>query len=460
VKSWKGDKTYILECSSGDWADGGELWTPLVEYNYEKGTVLMNQMDIIANYDTIPQAGLLLRNLLTYALEKAPRTYQKVGILADDAAATFLLKTGLVAEKVDGALEQYALVLAQISAMEDADFAAISAYMQQGGTVMFLPFTPEESEKVSALLGKKVTATPGTVYHLEKMIPGGVTAGIAYTDLYRYDKVPMSPRPVKNTVLAENTVVVEGGTALLKDVPGTPWHNYYEDKWTSEHSRIAMVALNRATAQPEKYYMAEVAVGAGKAVLSQLCMDIANEKDLRVYTRLVSNLGATVLGDLFSYQKSNLDYSMDYVMSLPLQPYDRYETMKAYFVDPQYSLNNLGEGEYGWMLKLEKNREDGTITVPDSANKTIFISFFVDYPGEDIPCCAELLMNVPYELWFNGEKIEDLKKMTLRNGTNRVIFIGKCGDEDMNFRLVFTDPAGEPIKHLLCHLTIDEVDPK
>ena len=460
VKSWKGDMTYILECSSGDWADGGELWTPLVEYNYEKGTVLMNQMALVENYDTIPQAGILLRNLLTYALEKAPKTYQKVGILADDASATFLLKTGLVAEKAEGALEQYALILAQASSLSEEDGKALSAYLQQGGKVLFLPTAPEESEKLSAILGKKVTVTPSTVYHLEKMLPGGVTAGIAYTDLYRYDKIPMSPRPVKNTILAENTVVVEDGVALIKDVPGTPWHDYYENKFSSEHSRIAMVSLNRAEAQPEKYYMAQVAVGAGQAILSQLCMDIANEKDLRVYTRLVSNLGGTVLGDLFSYEKSNLDYSMDYIMSLPLQPYDRYETMRDYFVDPQYSLNNLGEGEYGWMLKLEKNREDGTVTAPNSANQTIFMSCFVDHPGEDIPCRAELLTNASTELWFNGELIRDLEHLTLRNGVNRVILISKCGEEDLKVRLVFTHPDGEPVKKLLCHLTIDEVDPK
>ncbi|WP_042199830.1 glycoside hydrolase family 2 protein, partial [Paenibacillus camerounensis] len=62
-----GDFTLLLECSSGDFGDGGDLWTPLLEYRSGAGLLLANQLELMANLEQIPQACLLLRNLLAYA---------------------------------------------------------------------------------------------------------------------------------------------------------------------------------------------------------------------------------------------------------------------------------------------------------------------------------------------------------------------------------------------------------
>lgn len=62
-----GDFTLLLECSAGDFGDGGDLWSPLLEYRHGRGLMVANQLELMAHADRVPQACLLLRNLLAYA---------------------------------------------------------------------------------------------------------------------------------------------------------------------------------------------------------------------------------------------------------------------------------------------------------------------------------------------------------------------------------------------------------
>lgn len=49
-------------------------------------------------------------------------------------------------------------------------------------------------------------------------------------------------------------------------------------------------------------------------------------------------------------------------MTLFCPPHIDYEAMKDYYTDPEFSLNNLGEGLYGWMKK-----KNGARTEPSSS---------------------------------------------------------------------------------------------
>ena len=66
-----GDFTLLLECSAGDFGDGGDLWSPLLEYRHGRGLVVANQLELMAHADRVPQACLLLRNLLAYEIGRA-----------------------------------------------------------------------------------------------------------------------------------------------------------------------------------------------------------------------------------------------------------------------------------------------------------------------------------------------------------------------------------------------------
>ncbi|MWJ29981.1 glycoside hydrolase family 2 protein, partial [Saccharibacillus sp. WB 17] len=62
-----GDYRLLLECSAGDFGDGGDLWTPLLEYRGGRGYLLASQLGLTSRFATVPQAALLLRRLLAHA---------------------------------------------------------------------------------------------------------------------------------------------------------------------------------------------------------------------------------------------------------------------------------------------------------------------------------------------------------------------------------------------------------
>ncbi|WP_143536182.1 glycoside hydrolase family 2 protein, partial [Saccharibacillus sp. O23] len=62
-----GDYRLLLESSAGDFGDGGDLWTPLLEYRGGGGYLLANQLGLTSRFARVPQACLLLRRLLAHA---------------------------------------------------------------------------------------------------------------------------------------------------------------------------------------------------------------------------------------------------------------------------------------------------------------------------------------------------------------------------------------------------------
>ena len=73
-----GDFNILLECSFGDFNDGGDLWTPLLEYKKGQGAVLACQLEVMKYFNTVPQACVLVRNMLSYLADKT-YTYATTG---------------------------------------------------------------------------------------------------------------------------------------------------------------------------------------------------------------------------------------------------------------------------------------------------------------------------------------------------------------------------------------------
>lgn len=460
VKPINGDFKFVLENGMGDYADGGDFWSPLVEYNHKKGKVIFNQLQIIKNFEKIPAACVLLRNILEYANGFGGKSHLKSATLVSEQGRKFLDRL-CVDNEIAADLADYDVIVAQASECHEKA-QQLGEWVENGGTLLVLPFGQEDTAVLSSICNKKINTSPAVAYHLERCGNNNVTDGISAVDLYRYDKVPMSPRQVENTVIAKNDISADA-TTLICDVPGTPWHDYYYFGCNSEYTRIALVDMNAEKCGDKRTFMAQIERGRGRIILSQLECDPDNEKDIRVYSRIIANLGAEVRGNIFSYEKKFFDYSVDSFMTLPLYDYQDYAAALGYYTDKEFSLNNLGEGLYGWMLKLEKNRKDGYIYIPDSRGNKYFLTCFADYLGdeESVEASARLDLNGDAQLWINGCRCDDLEKIIIKKGLNRIVIAAEAKDDkDLRFRIVFLDSNAQHLKNMKYHLTIDEVDPK
>jgi len=149
----------------------------------------------------------------------------------------------------------------------------------------------------------------------------------------------------------------------------------------------------------------------------------------------------------------------------------------TYFSDPNYVLNNLGEGVYGWMTRLEKKA--GSISIPDSKGQTWFLTAFVDseinrdptrraaheLPDSSIVPDLYLACNCQVKCFINGKeyvvekkgfmdpiKIEDV---LLRKGINRITLVCQAEEEDIRINAWFNRKYGDPVPGITYRLTLD-----
>ncbi|MDO3412561.1 glycoside hydrolase family 2 TIM barrel-domain containing protein [Saccharibacillus sp. CPCC 101409] len=636
-----GDFRLLLECSAGDFGDGGDLWTPLLEYRGGRGYLLANQLDLMSRFERVPQACLLLRRLLEHAAgageaageeaASAPGSGRAVDRFADEAQrpedsrassaeaaneaaiasesggadsntagfggassaaaragraashaapAYALTAPGSAAERLlsalrlphtplRGAADLQALLRAQAAGEQPvpaaapgaeqpelsasdaeapgtaggADTAAPSgaalpsmaaapgllvldparlrepgaaeaarAFAEAGGAVLVLPCGEAHAGALARLLDRPVRVAAHEAYQLEADDARPLACGLSPADLFGLDKVHHSPRDVENLPLGLHRIEADGVRPVCVSVEGTAWKDYFVHKYTAEHSRLALVELNRDRAREPGAFLIEAAAGAGRVVCSQIAVRPELDKCLRIYSRLLANLGASFEDDLWSDVKSDAQYAIEAMMALPCRPYQDEQAMRAYYTDPEFSLNNLGEGLYGWMKKKERSFEDGAMSIRDSAGGLWFMSAFVHVPefsaaagpheaspladalpgrvgangelrpasvsapGEAAapagqtpvrpntaqlirPARLRLLGNIADpEIWLNGERPEH--GAALKPGVNRLIAVLRGGAEDIRFGLVFLHPDGTYMDDLRYRMTIDEVEPK
>lgn len=481
-----GDFTVLLECSAGDFGDGGDLWSPLLEYRSGDGLFLASQLELMANLGQVPQACLLLRNLLAYAGGGDPAGPAKPAaalVCRGGPAAAFLTALRLrytalewpapaaedaptTAARPD--LQDFGLIVAEACMLEaPGAAAALRRYAEAGGQVLLLPAEARQQAALARLLDRPVRITPHEAYHLAADYVHAAVRGFSPVDLFGFDKVFLSPREVKNHVLAADSLDIQDAGSLCSSIEGTAWKDYFVHGYTAEYSRLALVELNRRHARTAGTFMAEVKTGTGSIICSQLLTDPGNEKALRLYSRLLGNLGASFDDGLLDSVKGDGEWAVEMMMALPCPPHTDYSEMKAYYTDPEFSLNNLGEGLYGWMQKKERRSGDGTLRIADAGEVPWFLSCFVQVPEEaesarqQIPGRLRINTAVPYEIYLNGVLVpEPEQELTLQPGLNRLIAIAHGTGGDLAFGLTFLNPDGTYMKDLEYRLTLDVVEPK
>lgn len=478
-----GDFTLLLECSAGDFGDGGDLWSPLLEYRSGKGMFLANQLEIMANLDRVPQACLLLRNLLAYAgrAEEAvvPAAMRTAGALVSPGgtAAAFLDRLRLRYKVLDAAAvigeaaerefpeQSFGLLVAEARLLGSPGAAeAVKRYAEAGGHVLVLPADSSQQDTLARLLGRPVRVEPHEAYHLAADYSHDAVRGFSPVDLFGFDKVFLSPRDVVNRPLASDQLEVPGMADVCVSIEGTAWKDYFVDGYTSEYSRLALVEINRRNARRPGAFLVGERIGAGSILCSQLLTDLDSDKAQRLYTRLLANLGAAFDDRLLVSEKDDGAWAVEAVMALPCPPYVDYEAMKTYYTDPEYSLNNLGEGLYGWMQKKERRSEDGKMRIAHAAKEPWFLSCFVQVPeGAESyrKGCMRIRSETPYDIYLNGEFVPEPElELVLKSGLNRLIAIVHGNGGNMDFGMVFLHEHGSYMKDLEYRMTLDEVEPK
>lgn len=443
---------------------------------------LANQLEIMANLDRVPQACLLLRNLLAYAgrsEEAAVPAMRTAGALVSPGGTTaaFLDRLRLRYKVLDAAAvigeaaeressePSFGLLMAEACLLGSPGAAeAVKRYAEAGGHVLVLPADSSQQDTLARLLGRPVRVEPHEAYHLAADYSHDAVRGFSPVDLFGFDKVFLSPRDVVNRPLASDRLEVPGTDTMCVSVEETAWKDYFVNGYTSEYSRLALVEINRRNARRSGVFLVRDRIGAGSILCSQLLTDLDSDKALRLYTRLLANLGAAFDDRLLVSEKADGAWAVEAVMALSCPPYVDFEAMKTYYTDPEYSLNNLGESLYGWMQKKERRSEDGKMRISHVANEPWFLSCFVQVPDGTEPYrkgYMRIQSDVPYAIFLNGEFIPEPElELALKSGLNRLVAIVHGNGGNMDFGMVILHADGSYMKDLEYRMTLDEVEPK
>jgi len=317
---------------------------------------------------------------------------------------------------------------------------------------------------LTMLAGMPVAIKEEETYQLTSA-ESGLLSGISPHDLFSIEKVTYSPETCCNTVLARHSLSMDGGDRLLMSTV-SPWHSFFvRESGIVEYKFAATVreALEKESAPG--CYGAALALGGGRLIFTQIVPRRESAKARRVYSRILANLGAAFDADLLGFVKTDQDYAIPYFMGLPHEEYQDYGRMEAYFCAPDFVLNNLGEGVYGWMKYLAAIR--GVVTAPKSAGRTYFLTVFVRWDGSGAAGHNLLLgANCACRVFLNGRLClvtsapaswRDCRVtgLGLHPGLNRLLIVCRAGQEDARLSACFKDPAGTYPRGLKYLLTLD-----
>lgn len=496
-KPVQGDLKILLECGEGDFGWGGLLWTSMVEYSVGTGRVLMSQLNIIKQFDQNPQASLFLKNIIQYGIECVN---QKKLNQDKDRDRNQEILTGLVAPKDSDShkffkeinicyetlstgdnIDHFSQVLVDLKELTEKDINILSEYVEQGGKVFLLPVMEVEKHKLQQLLGSTVDLKPAPVYQLKAM-DNELTRGLSSFDLYHFEKATYSPADKDNLVICQYAINNEKGVSILESVKN-PWYEFFVKGFDEEFMKISIAdRVEESDFTPNCYGLVQE-VGKGQVVVVQLDLIDNNDKIKRIYSRLLSNFGVKMNTQILTYEKEEKDFGIRSVMALPKEKHQDYDEMEQYFSDKNYLLNNLGEGVFGWMKRVEK--KDGIICIPNSANKTYFITLFMQsdinrnpekrengqLPDSsivpdvymDINCRFKLLVNGKNYFDYNDYKVQSEVEMkmfkiddvVLEKGTNRMCIICQGGNKDIQFNTYIKNKYGDYMSGLKYLLTLD-----
>ena len=503
-KPVQGDFRTLLECGGGDFGHGGLLWTALIEYRVGRGRALLCQAAVTGNAARVPAAATLLRNMLAYCIGACgssrsadsqldtlqPQAAPTGVILGDQrergiSFAAFLDAIGL--EGVSAGAPPWSanrLVIADPAGMDAETVAALRSHAEMGGRVLVLPAAPEHAAALGALLGAEVAVESAEVYQV-RPLAHELTRGISVHDLFHLEKINYAPPNKVNSLVARHALRCAEGAPLFADVHA-PWRRYFVDGARAEYQKNAVANIVAAEPFEPRCFGLATRIGIGQVVVVQLLPPDESQRGAdydtklrRVYARLLGNLGAEIRSPLFTYVKEAQDFSVPALMALLQAPHQDAAAMEAYFADPRFTLNTLGEGAYGWMRPAE--RQAGMIRVADSAGRTCFLILFVEsdvnrdptrraadeLPDSSIVPDLRLQRNCSARIYVNGRMVADLGQPTagdeaitipdvlLWRGLNRVALVCRGGAEDIRLNLTLLDKRGGPLAGIKYRLTLE-----
>ncbi len=432
----------LLECSYGDFNDGGDLWSPMLEYSTNGGGLIATQLPYLKFLDNVPMAYILLSNTVNYLLN-VNYSKKKLFPILNDADKDFADSLGL----------SYA------ECMDDADVIIASAELAcnmdfTNKKVLVMPTSNENA--LSKLVGGSAKIEKADIYALTSDYSDASMKCVSRVDMFGCDLPVMCPRDVENRPVAKAAVSVEGGRTLAEGREDIVWQDLMIEHSCAEHYKRALVEFKKDFEKPLK----SVIAAKDNFIISEFVADKNYDKSRRVYSTILTNLGIEVgVGEL-DVIKGEERFSLEAVMALPLLPHQDFNRAFEYYSDPEFSLNNLGEGLYGWLKKYERSEVDGFFNFKGMANKTMFIISFVhqnSLPAKKYRIIAKA--NSTFSLYVNGKKVTD-GIAELKQGVNPIFILQKCNEADGRLYIRYANEDGSPAKDLIYRTTVDEVDPK
>jgi beta-galactosidase len=477
-KPERGDFSLLLECGAGDWGNGGMNWAALLEYRLGRGRVLLNRVELLEHWAQHPVACQLLRNLLEYgATAPAPAESSNTCVIVGPSSQAFLAALGVqfMILPAGGLPETTSLLIADLAALDLAQARVLHGWVRKGGRLVLLPAVPTQAGLLAALLGRPVAITEAPVCQVAP-VAAPLTVGITPHDLYLFEKATYTQPPKTNRPVCQHAFDLAGVEPLLQD-PHTPWEVYYVRREADEYQKMARATQTMAEPFAPRTYGARLAIGDGEVVLWQVDHRLDSEKVRRGWARLLANLGAGLATELFSYRKAPADLGIPAFMGIARQPYMDEAAMTAYFSDPGFILNNLGEGVYGWMQRQDKRA--GRVIVPSSAGQSWFLTVFIEsalnrdpeqrgtdvLPDPSLVPDLYLEINRSFRLYLNGRCLADslapstgpakIEDALLRQGINRLVLVCAAGTEEIRLNAWFKDKLGAFLPDLRYRLTLD-----
>ena len=443
----------VLECSFGSWNMDGDYWTPLIEYK-DGGLVVACQLPLIKYFDTVPAAATLLKNIISYAVGFSDKNLRTVAI-NNPADEEFLGKLGVKCSRSEKDIESGEVIVVssdRLSGLTERLRKAAS-----GGATVFVMPSSEKTHELSELFDEEVDIVDRYAYILKADYTEKMLESVSLVDLFGFDKLYFTQRVTENRKMAEKAIYCKGARTVLESVEGTTWEDNFVNGYRDEMYLRPLVEYNRENKKDPAPYMIIKKCGRGKIVACQLSAMVQYEKSLRAYSRIFENLGVPLIKNGVLTRRGDEAYAVEAMTVLPYPEYLDFDEMFAYFSDKEFSLNNLGEGVYGWMNRTDRDG-NGYLNVANSSGNGMFMTSFVSSPVAK-KYLIESAATREYVLYVNGKKIKD-GEVDFVEGYNRLFIYSPPNKKDLSVKVIIKNTDGSYATDLIYRTTIDEVDPK
>ena len=472
---------FPLECGYGDFGDGGDLWAAVVEYRRTHSNMLFCQLELARFWKTVPQAMEFLIKMGKYAVKTAQKRRERgerplyLGCVPGDSLEKMAEETGVfwkraevgsAGDKNEMGLPANGCLWADpkwISGKEEK----LTRWIHGGGRLLVAPLQTDDTKAFGVILPETLAVTEEAVWQLQTA-DGTFLRDASVTDAFGMDQVPMCPRKVENRMLCTHTVRYPEAECLAVPVAHTVWEDTFVEKYSAEYCRRSLVGINLEKAPSQGGCALRISMGKGEILLCQILVDSTYDKSVRLYRCVLDALSVS-WRETKHWPAEAVRQAVPEWMALACQPWQDRQAMGMYFTDAQYSLNNLGEGLYGWMKHVEKDRTDGFVCVDQWPGRPLFLTMFL-YSDQEREAIAAIECSRSVQIWCRGEKIfqgsnpsggKYCLKLSLKQGRNVICVEAEADMDPLRLFMLILGSDGRFLAgHLWYRLTVDEIDPK